>query len=100
MSAAVTIGAIIQIITLIVFFVMAGNISKINKRIASISGEEYLRMAEEEKYIGDKEKAKEYLLRAKYRFEVMGDVHNEWKDGIKLSADEIATKINKQISEL
>lgn len=62
------IGAIINIIVLIVFFVMAGNISDIKKMLSKgFSYEEYMEMSNEEIHIGNKEKARELLLKADYR---------------------------------
>ncbi len=94
MIEAIVIGAIIQLITLIVFFVMGFNIEKIRRELEVVSGQRYMEMAEEEKYIGNKEKAKEYLLRAKYRFEIKRDKHPEYI----LSA--IIPVIDKKLSEL
>lgn len=64
---ALVIVAIIQIITLIVFFVMASNVSAIKKEMTkTLSLDQYIDKSNEEKFIGDIVKAKEWLLRAEY----------------------------------
>lgn len=65
------IGAIINIIVLIVFFVMASNVSKILKHLTKRNNyTNYLDLAAEEIYIGNKEKAKEYLLKAEFNAKI------------------------------
>jgi hypothetical protein len=83
-EAAVIIASIISLVALIVFFVMAHNINVIKKHLTG--GESpisrYLSLAAEEKSIGNKDKAREYLLRAKHRVAQSSDsgvsVHGEW----------------------
>ena len=61
------VGAIINFIVLIVFFVMAGNIAAIKKEFTkSLDINDYVEKSNEEKFIGNKEKAEEWLLRALY----------------------------------
>lgn len=99
MGALVVIGAVVQLATLIVFFVLAFNVSKIKDSIVKpYSGKQYLSMADEEKYIGNKDKAKEYLMRAKYRYETGLE---QYSDGDKICSSEyICSIINRKISEL
>ncbi len=102
MEVAIIVGAIIQMITLIVFFVMAHNVAKINKKLQSQAFvRNYMEMAEEEKSIGNNAKAKEYLLRAKYR---CGKTHSfdliELTDGECSVKDNAIVKIDELLSEL
>lgn len=95
----VAVGAVIQLIFLIVFFVMASNVSKIRKHlVAELQGKRYFEIAQEEIYIGNKDKAKEYLLRAKYRYEVMEE--NYYVNGELSPPSIIIKKIDKLLSEL
>lgn len=69
METIVIIGAVIQVITLIAFFVMTYNVMVIKKLL---SKEEkninyYIEAAAEEEAIGNIDKAKEFLNRAKYQ---------------------------------
>ena len=62
------IAGIISIISLIVFFGMASNVSAIKREMEQeLSFEDYIDKSNEEKYIGNKVKAKEWLLRAEYQ---------------------------------
>lgn len=62
------ITALINVIVLIVFLVMAKNVSDIKKILSKgFSYEEYMDSADEELHIGNKEKAREYLLKADFR---------------------------------
>lgn len=65
LSTILIIAGILNFIVLIVFFTMAGNISKILKHLTKRNSYiNYVDLAEEEYYLGNKEKAREYLLRA------------------------------------
>jgi len=67
-STISVIAIIISFITLIVFFVMASNVSAIKREMEQeLSFEDYIDKSNEEKYIGNKVKAKEWLLRAEYK---------------------------------
>lgn len=60
------IAGIISIISLIVFFGMASNVSAIKREMEQeLSFEDYIDKSNEEKYIGNK--VKEWLLRAEYK---------------------------------
>lgn len=91
------IAAIIQIITLIVFFIMANNVSKIKKILRKeFSFDEYIEMSNEELYVGNTTKAKELLLRAEYPLQkvlkrIELDTINEYESEKK----EIAEKMKK-----
>lgn len=62
------IGAIIQIAILIVFFVMAGNVAAIKRKVLeNQSFQDYIDKSNEEKFIGNYTNAKEWLLKAEYR---------------------------------
>ena len=64
------ISAIIQAVTLIVFFVMAANVSAIKKDLVKeLYYPDYIEKFEEEKYIGNKTKAKEWLLRLDFNLQ-------------------------------
>ncbi len=95
------ISAVISLITLIVFFVMASNVSKINKTLhrTMFPGAEFYGKAQEELYVGNKAKTKEYLLRAKFQYEVKEETYylpnGEWAD-----RSEIIAKIDEQLSKL
>ena len=67
-DAIIVISAIVSLVTLIVFFVMASNIAAIKRSMPNQEWPvvKFLRLADEEEYIDNKEKAKEYLLRARY----------------------------------
>lgn len=56
----------IQVIAIIVFFVMAYNISVIKKRLGVKDFDDYWEMAKIEAYIGNKEEARKNYLRARY----------------------------------
>ena len=99
MNTAIIIVAIIQIITLIVFFVMASNIGKIkNHLLHKASGDDFLAMASLEEYLGNKEKAREHLLRAKYRIKT-SENEEEW-DATTGKYENRLDKIDKKLSEL
>lgn len=99
LSIIPVVAAIVQIIILVVFFVMAKNVSEIKKNInRKPSIKEYLDMAGEEKYVGNKEKAKEYFLRAKYHTEKLGI--QTYIPEFSTYANQIINKIEKEISEL
>lgn len=73
--AVIVIAGILQFITLIVFFVMASNVGKIKDYVASKDhrtlAAEYTDKGNEERAIGNDEKAIEYYQRAQYRYELM-----------------------------
>ncbi len=105
MTAIIIIGAIIQLALLIVFFVMASNVSKIKKHLlkTDATGERYFNKAQEEIQIGHKEKAKEYLLRAKYYYEVKheGATGSYRSDGAWIwDPNKKVTEIDEQLSKL
>ena len=68
-NAALVIVGIIQLITLIVFFVMASNVAEIKRMLKPKSASDLIDLAEEEKYLGNVSLSKEYYLRAKYKYE-------------------------------
>lgn len=71
------IAALIQLITLIVFFVMAANVSKIKKELQKeLSYDDYIERYEEEKFIGNKQNAKELLMRLYFKLQKEIDVLN------------------------
>lgn len=103
MEVAIIIFAIIQVIILIVFCVMASNVSKIKKYLTigdDHPGLRYRKMAREERYIGNKEKAKEYLMRARYQYEDMNESYYDTDSGEYLSGSAGVTQVDKLISEL
>lgn len=102
MEEAIIIGAIIQIITLTVFFVMASNVSKIKKHIDpdKRAGIRYFEMAQEEIYLGNKEKAKEYLLRVKFHYEVRMEYCCRMSDKMEKEKNVAMAKVDKLLSEL
>lgn len=95
----IIIGVIVEVITLIVFFVMASNVASIKKNLCNTSAEEYMRMAGEEEFVGNKLKAKEYLMRAKYRYEVAKETYY-LPNGLECDRRVIIAQIEKKISEL
>jgi predicted Holliday junction resolvase-like endonuclease len=105
-ESAIKIACIIQVVVLIVFFYMAYNVSLIKKHLLKSrkTEREYMKMAEIEKYVGSKDKAKEYLLRAKYILEekIQYVSASENEDDMKtkqLCLDEV-NKINDKLNEL
>lgn len=65
---------ILNLITIIVFFVMASNVRKIKRAVCSedtIMDDGFWNVVKEEIAIGNKEKAAELLKRAKFRCEVI-----------------------------
>lgn len=67
-------SAILQLIVLICFFVLVSDVSKIKKSLLSEKKfDELIKMAEEEKFIGNFAKYKEYLLRAEYKIKCLID---------------------------
>lgn len=112
MEVVVILSAVISLVGLIVFFVMAGNVSKMLKKISEIlfilrdddiSAENLLKMAERQMYIGNKGKAKEYLLRAKYCYEVEHEnYYSVNSQGYRHWADskEIIDEIDKKVAAL
>jgi hypothetical protein len=85
MGVVFVVVGLIQIVTLIMFFIMVGNISTIKNTILKFGdGEtvEYLiYKADEETYIGNTDKAKEYLLRAKHKSLSMGITRYQHTNG-------------------
>jgi len=78
------IGTIVNIIVLIVFFIMASNVSAIKRELQKkLSFDDYIEKYNEEKYVGNKPQAKEWLLRAQYysnkEYEMMKDNSSEWE---------------------
>lgn len=70
------IALIISVVCLIMFFSIASNISVIKKALCDrsfyqneLSSRDYYNMYLEEKYIGNREKAREYLMRSCYKIE-------------------------------
>lgn len=98
----IILAAAIHLATLIVFFVMASNVSKINRKLHGESrkypGIEYYKLAQEEMYVGNKDKARDYLMRAKYQYEVKKEPYY-LSDGSSDNSKIIA-KIDKQLFEL
>lgn len=97
----VIITAIIQIITLIVFFVMAANVSTIKKKLINkYTMEQFIERSNEEKYVGNLESAREFLLRAEYQLMKKKDVlviENNRDRNITVEANikEVDNKIQK-----
>lgn len=87
------VSAAINLIVLIVFFAMANNVSKIRKRL-EFSLLRLVLDANEELYIGNKEKALECLKRAKYRIEVLRESYIP-DENIGFSIAAINTKIEE-----
>lgn len=81
---AIVIVAIIQFIVLIVFFVMANNIGKIRKEIVR-NVDWFMENGKMESHIGNKQKAKEFYLKALCRID---------KDISMWSKEKIENKIN------
>ncbi|MFA6335082.1 MAG: hypothetical protein WCX48_05920 [Bacteroidales bacterium] len=83
-NVILVIAAIIQLVTLVVFFVMASNVSAIKNELKKeFSSTDYIEQSNEEKYVGNKAKAKEWLLRAEYnlqkRFEKIKYISSPWE---------------------
>lgn len=106
LSVILILAGIIQIITLIVFFVMAGNISAIKKELTkSLETNDYIEKSNEEKFIGNKEKAEEWLLRAIYHLnksveEVKNNSPEYLLEGHINSVNRRIEKINTLINDL
>lgn len=64
MEIAIIITAIIQIITLVVFFVMASNIADIKKQNSLLNHEKLEFLGDAESYCGNFQKAKELYMKA------------------------------------
>ena len=64
--------ALLHLIVLIVFITMAGNVAKI-KNSLSMNAKKYIEMGDMEEYAGNKSKAKEYYLKAKYCMDALKD---------------------------
>lgn len=65
---------ILNLITIIVFFIMASNVRKIKRAVCSedtIMDDRFWNVVKEEIAVGNKEKAAELLKRAKFRCEVL-----------------------------
>lgn len=68
--AIMIIVGVVQVISLVVFFVMTANVSAIKKDLLKeLYYPDYIEKFEEEKYLGNKEKAKEWLLRLDYKLQ-------------------------------
>lgn len=90
------IAVIVQIIILIVFFGMASNIAKIRKQMA-MNTKQWIEAGDMEAYAGNKEKARECYLKAKYRLDILKDYSNmdgENKAYQGMSRAEIEDKIS------
>ncbi len=64
--------AVVQVIVLIVFFVMASNVSQIKKQI-SMNVKKFIEEGDMEAYAGNKAKAREWYLKAIYKMDVLKD---------------------------
>lgn len=88
--------SIVQIIVLITFFTISSNIAKIKQNITPTKpGKRYMEMSFEEKYIGNIEKEKECLLRARYYFKERKEVFYD-----DYTNKEAIAYIDKRLSEL
>lgn len=99
---AIVIAGALQLVLWIVFFVMAWNISTIRREV-SYSHEkasQYLEMAKEEIYIGNKEKAKEYLLRARMQCENRELVYLGRGDDQLFRGEKAVEKIDEMLAGL
>lgn len=96
LEVAMVIVAIVQVIVLVVFFVLAANVAKIKKSITIKNGAYYLELAEMEAYVGNKQIAIDNYMRAKlcYKKEYATVV-----DGDHI-LQSILEKIDKAIAEL
>lgn len=105
-SVILILAGVIQLITLIVFFVMAGNISAIkNELTKSLETNDYIEKSNEEKFIGNKEKAEEWLLRALYHLnirleEIKQDKEEEYVKICLKPVNKKIEKINSLINDL
>lgn len=90
-------SAAINVVVLVVFFVMANNVAKIKKSLEN-SLLKLVQDADMEKYAGNKEKAKELYLKAKYRIEVLKE-KNYNPDGKVIPGLSIGD-INNKIDEV
>lgn len=67
---AIVVGSLIQLAMVVVFFVMAYNVVKIKQMLRSSAlgqpGRKNYMLAQEERFLGNKEKEEEYLRRASY----------------------------------
>jgi hypothetical protein len=95
------IAAIVSIITMIVFFVMAANVAKIKRTLdrAEPAIPRYLALSEEEAYIGNREKAKEYLLRTKFHIS-KSDAYNVLINGVWVTKINLLKSINSKLRGL
>lgn len=86
----------VQIIVLIVFFVMASNVSKIKDQL-QMNAKKMIEEGDMEFYAGNKGKAKEYYLKAKYRMD-KGDASTYNNDNVSypgMSRSELDNKIEE-----
>lgn len=92
-------SAALNVIVLVVFFVMANNIAKIRKHLENPPLLDLIHEADMEKYVGNKEKARELYLKAKYHIEVLNEKHYN-TDGTIISALSLGDKLNQKIEEV
>lgn len=94
---------VLQIILFFKIWGMCDNISKIkeNTTVPKVNNyakaDDYAETAEEQLYLGNKEKAKEYFLLAKYRYENNFDKEAHYECDY---ADERAKEIDEMLSKL
>lgn len=93
------IGAIINIIVLIVFFVMAGNVAAIRKELTkTLTIEQYIDKSNEDKFIGNNVEAEKWLMRAIYELnkelKTVKETYSEYYLETRVS------EINKKIEDI
>lgn len=91
-------SAALNVIVLVVFFVMANNIAKIRKHLENPPLLDLIHEADMEKYVGNKEKARELYLKIKYRIDVLKE-KNYNADG-KVIPGLSTTDLNNKIEEV
>jgi hypothetical protein len=104
LNAVIIIGAIIQVALIIMFIVLVQSVVQIKNhllRMANKTYAEYMSMADIEQYIGNTEKRKEYLLRAKYILEksIEQAPQKEYSDYLQLADIELRVGNSEKYKE-
>lgn len=101
LETIIILQAILELVTLIAFFVLVYNVSAIKKKIESQDDvPQFMEKAKEEEFLGNIDKAKEYLLRSKFRLnKIEGNPYLpellSYKEQVIKLIDEHLAKLNK-----
>ena len=100
LETIIILQVILELVTLVAFFVLVYNVSAIKNKIESQDDvPQFMEKAKEEEFLGNIDKAKEYLLKSKFRLtKIEGNPYlpelSSYKDQMMKLIDKELSKIN------